>query len=464
MKYSLKDYASRNPLNSIIAENMVNVRLLNEGLGTFEEKAYRIFSNAYEICRDIIDNSPVEIWKIPDYYKTASYGYIGKDVDKIMGGVTFSVVIILLNHFDEKWKAENKKFTDKMVDYLKTIYIAGDTVNLGVTEIVTPLGGAPACMVAYSNLRHGTDIEYVIPFDEFFTQGTKVSGEDRPFNRKEQIKFIEETVKDAFVKYKEEKDAGNNISNDEVLKMWKQALTSAKAEIEAKIPHFEYDEQNEGLTISTGTNYFKLKPWDELMEGTIKSTIKKYLDDNTATDEDIDEIFEEVYGKELVGKAYKEMSEKEVIKKANIKKELEVQDQDKDSQAIINRLEKENADLRETIETFQQRMHIMKKKKIHRGGIAMGLTPEQSIIFGKALFNKLGVSFKNQKDMAPYLNALFGWGTSSLAGKIGTASSEDKKYVASIFGNCCQEFAKEISDKWNESILPPWVDPESPQP
>lgn len=463
MKYSLKYYASLNPLNSIIAENMVDVQLLNEGFGSFEDKACNIFSKAYGICRDIINNSPVEIWKIPDYFKSAGSGYLGKDIDKIMGGITFSVVIIILDHFDENWKAENKKFMDKMLDYLKNIHITGDTIRVGSTEIVNPLGGETACIKAHNILRRGTDFEYVILFEEFSIQGPNVSGEEKPLNREEQIHFIEETVKAAIEKYKDKNVEKDDIPNEDVRKMWKQALSYAKAEIEAKIPHVEYDAQNESLTISDETNYLELKPWEEVKD-MIKSSVKEYLDEEIeASDDDIDEIFDEVYGKDFMDKVNKELSEKEVIEKADDVKETEVQNQDKDLQAIINRLEKENADLRETIEIFQQRMVIMKKKKKHRGGIAMGLTPEQSIIFGKALFKKLGVSFKNQKNMAPYLNALFGWGTSSLAGKMGIASNEDKKYVASIFGRCCPEFAKEISEKWNESVLPPWEDPESAQ-
>jgi len=121
-------------------------------------------------------------------------------------------------------------------------------------------------------------------------------------------------------------------------------------------------------------------------------------------------------------------------------------------------------ELETTIATYQQRKEVMSKTKAKRGGIALGLTPEQSIIFGIALFDKLGVKFNNKKTMAKPLNALFGWGISSLSQKLcGYPDDKDSLYVASIFGQFSSEFAKSISKDWNEKVTPPWVDNESPQ-
>lgn len=362
MKYSLKYYASLNPLNSIITENMVDVHLLNEGFGSFEDKACNIFSKAYGICRDIINNSPVDIWKIPDYFKSAGFGYLGKDIDKIMGGITFSVVIIILDHFDENWKAENKKFLDKMLDYLKNIHITGDTIRVGSTEIVNTLGRETACITAYNILRRGADIEYVVPFEEFSIQGPNLSGEEKPLNREEQIHFIEETVKTAFEKYKDKIVEKDDIPDEDVRKMWKQALSYTKAEIEAKIPYVEYDAQNESLNISDETNYLKLKPWEEVKD-MIKSYVKEYMDEEIeASDDDIDEIFEEVYGKDLVDKVNSEMSEQSAVEKVNTEKgglkhqtdDNKLQNELNEKNELLNQEIKTNEDLRKKISTLQQ--------------------------------------------------------------------------------------------------------------
>lgn len=310
---SLNYYSSRNPLNARIAENMLNVTSMQNGYMNFEKKACSCFSKAYEICKELIEESPVSIWKVPDYYNSATYIYFQEDLSTIMKAVTISIVLILSEHFDEKWRQENQKFLEKLKDGLNNLQLSNEK-NEGVfhKSIMRAKGINSACINAYETLRRGTDIDYIIPFEEFSTKNindtrVSVSGENN-ITREELKKVIEDAVKDAFDKHKKEIDEEEEITNEDIKKAWEQALANAKAEIESKIPRFEYDEKNEGLKIITGSdNHNNGK--NESLEEIIKTTVKKYFDDELeASDADIDGIFAEVYGKELVDKANREMS------------------------------------------------------------------------------------------------------------------------------------------------------------
>ena len=171
MKYTLSEYASRNELNKIIANNMIHIAQLQDIPGSFEEKAIRCFSRAYMICRDIIEESPVSIYKVPDYYGMASYPYgINEDHKTIMKAVTISVVMILTRHFDEKWKADNREFLDKLHGVLWEIRLKSEKNDMFSTNSTSRrrMFWNPICMGFYDSLRAGTDyISFTIPFDEF---------------------------------------------------------------------------------------------------------------------------------------------------------------------------------------------------------------------------------------------------------------------------------------------------------
>ena len=157
MEYSLKDFTSKSGLIATIVDNMMDVHLLDSVSGSFEEKACRIFMKAYVICREIINETPIQKWRIPDIYRFASSGYSGKEADKIMGALTFSVVLILAEHFEQDLKFENQDFLRKMDDYMKHIYLKEEIIKIGGAEIVNPLGGISSCLSAYHVLRRGTD-------------------------------------------------------------------------------------------------------------------------------------------------------------------------------------------------------------------------------------------------------------------------------------------------------------------
>ena len=308
---SLNYYSSRNPLNARIAENMLDVTSMQEGFVIFEKKACFCFSKAYEICKELIEESPVSVWKVPDYYNSASYLYFQGDLSTIMKAVTISIVLILSEHFDEKWRQDNLKFLEKLKGGLNNLQLSNEkNENEFHKSIMRIKGIKSACINAYETLRRGTDIDYTIPFEEFSTKNINdtrisVTGENN-ITREELKNVIEDAVKDAFDKHKNESDE-EGITNEDIKKAWEQALANAKAEIESKIPRLEYDEKNEGLKIITGSDNHN-DGRNESLEEIIKTTVKKYLDENSATDEDIDEIFADVYGKDLVEQVNREMA------------------------------------------------------------------------------------------------------------------------------------------------------------
>lgn len=177
---SLNDFASRNELNKIIAENMIDISLLQEGEDSFEEKAYFCFHKAYQICNDITDKGRVDIWKIPDYLQIARYGSKDKNVETIIQAVTLSIVAIFVEHMPKFWKDPNKEFLEKLKDKIQHMYLTGDTITLaGGTEIVRPMGPMPACARAYKVLCRNTNIDFVIPNVEFMYNSHLYAGNEQ---------------------------------------------------------------------------------------------------------------------------------------------------------------------------------------------------------------------------------------------------------------------------------------------
>lgn len=175
MKYSLQHYALSNPLNAQIAENMVDVEMLQMGNSSFEYKACFCFSNAYLICQKMIKESPVQVWRLPDYYSQTSFESHNKDLEMVMRAVTLTIVLILTEHFDEEWKSKNKRILEKIKDYILKLYVSGETIKLpGVAEIVKVLVPKTVCATIYDILRRGTNIDYVIPFDDILYPGTRI--------------------------------------------------------------------------------------------------------------------------------------------------------------------------------------------------------------------------------------------------------------------------------------------------
>ena len=127
----------------------------------------------------------------------------------------------------------------------------------------------------------------------------------------------------------------------------------------------------------------------------------------------------------------------------------EIQEVENETQNRINELEETVNDLKETIETYQQRNLPPSKRR----GLALGLTPQQAVIFGKWLSKKLGIEYENEKkELAPLLNSIFGWGISSISNKLPYSPEEDKKYIATLFAPFSEDVAKDIYEKWGEDI------------
>ena len=218
MECSLNDFAQRNPLNAIIAKNMVNLDILGNGLGRFEDKACFCFSAAYQICRRLIEESPAQIWILPDLYKKALYNIGDKDLKSIMQAVTLSIVLILTEHLPDEWKTKNNELRDEILKKIKNIYVEGETspfVSGLMLDMRASFGFETEAVSSYKILRHGTAIDYVLTFEEFTKQG-------------------------ATPQY--------HLTENALL----AAVQERFAEAKSMIPHFEYDKQNEKMKIVQG--------------------------------------------------------------------------------------------------------------------------------------------------------------------------------------------------------------------
>ena len=132
----------------------------------------------------------------------------------------------------------------------------------------------------------------------------------------------------------------------------KDMLNAAVAALKAQIPHFVYDQPNEGLSIVYGENKKKVN-LDEVIEKKAKDVVNKQLEEINATDADIDEIFADMYGQDLDDKVNQELAEEEDTEEIEGEEnfeEDEVQDEWDDSydgvfkeelnpQTIFNKLE-----------------------------------------------------------------------------------------------------------------------------
>ena len=127
MNTSLDQNASRNEVNKCIASNLINVIQLEKGAESFEQKCCFCFSKAYRICRDMIENSPVSIYRIPDYFNEASYPYSSdEELVTVMKAVTMSIVHTLASHFDEEWRQANDEFLNTIYSRLWKLSLPSD--------------------------------------------------------------------------------------------------------------------------------------------------------------------------------------------------------------------------------------------------------------------------------------------------------------------------------------------------
>ena len=224
MEFSLNDYANRNPLNAIIAKNMVNMDALGDGPGLFEEKACFCFSVAYQICRRLIDESPAQIWILPDLYKKSLYHSGDKDLKSIMQAVTLSIVLIMTEHLPDEWKTKNHELCDEILKKIKNIFVKGETTSLygGLTmNMRATFGFDTEAVSAYKALRQGTDIDYVLTYEEFNPQGVNIQ---------------------------------NSATGNVLMAAMEKRIAESEIKIGSLIPRFEYDQPNEGLKIVQGGN------------------------------------------------------------------------------------------------------------------------------------------------------------------------------------------------------------------
>ena len=90
----------------------------------------------------------------------------------------------------------------------------------------------------------------------------------------------------------------------------KDMVDAAIAAVRAQIPHLEYNQQDEKLSFVYGKDKEKVN-LDDVIEKKTKEVVNKTLEELECSDEDIDEMFADVYGQDLVDQVNKEMAEKE---------------------------------------------------------------------------------------------------------------------------------------------------------
>ena len=173
MYTSLDQYGSRNEVNKCIASNLINVIQLERGSDSFEQKCCFCFSKAYQICRDMIENSPVSIYHIPDYFHEASYLYTSdEELVTVMKAVTMSIVHTLASHFDKEWRQANDEFLNTIYSRLWKLSLPSDNkrrtgLNKMTERIDFFMGKLNGCVEIFNTVKGGTQyIDFVIPFEE----------------------------------------------------------------------------------------------------------------------------------------------------------------------------------------------------------------------------------------------------------------------------------------------------------
>lgn len=132
--FNLEYFTKGNPLNAKIADNMVDVQMLQWGNGKYEARAFLCFSRAEAIYNEIMKEDQPPVWKLPTYYETACCGYKGCEGDwgTIFQGVTLSIVLIYMEHCGLSWQEKNKAFIQKMKSYVNdmTLTTEGEVVGI----------------------------------------------------------------------------------------------------------------------------------------------------------------------------------------------------------------------------------------------------------------------------------------------------------------------------------------------
>lgn len=122
----------------------------------------------------------------------------------------------------------------------------------------------------------------------------------------------------------------------------------------------------------------------------------------------------------------------------------------KENSHNIEKLEKENEELKAQIADLEEQLAEVKNKE---KGISLGINQAQAALFGLSLANAFEFSYSNKKkELAPMLHDLFGWGQAKLASYLSTpCEKEEKEELANIFKDLCPRLYKTIM---NKGVLP----------
>ena len=112
----------------------------------------------------------------------------------------------------------------------------------------------------------------------------------------------------------------------------------------------------------------------------------------------------------------------------------------------IEKLKRENEELKAKIAALEEQLAEMEKKK---KGISPGINQAQAALFGLSLANAFDFKYSNmKKDLAPVIHKLFGWGKSKIAYYLSTpCEKEEKEELANLFKDLCPHLYDVIMNK-----------------
>ena len=153
-KKNLDDFNEANELNAALIKNMADIDiLLNRD---FEQHALICMNAAYYICTIfMMEKHPVwRLSKLESYIDKLNLHPVAEYKD-----IIFSIVYLLLNHYNKKWLDNNKDLLEKIY-----VYIYPDLKNVRVRIEVSLEGGTRDIM---QTLNTKLPKNFVLPDDEF---------------------------------------------------------------------------------------------------------------------------------------------------------------------------------------------------------------------------------------------------------------------------------------------------------
>lgn len=153
-KKNLDDFIEANELNAALVKNMADIDILLNC--DFEQHALICMNAAYYICTIImLEKHPVwRLSKLESYIDKLNLHPVAEYKD-----IIFSIVYLMLNHYNKKWLDSNRDLLDKIY-----VYIYPDFKNVRV-RIQVSMEGCPRDIMQTLNTKLPNN--FVLPDDEF---------------------------------------------------------------------------------------------------------------------------------------------------------------------------------------------------------------------------------------------------------------------------------------------------------